>query len=286
MKRDKVGLVLEGGGMRGIYTAGVLDVMLKNNLWVDGVIGVSAGALHGISYMSDQFGRDIRYYVRYRKDKRFMGFYSLAKTGDICDREFCYHEIPEKLAPFDYDTFKKNAEKIPCYAVCTNLETGKAEYKRLLDLKTNDIEYLRASASMPIVSNTVCVDGKKLLDGGTSDSIPVAAFRKMGYKKNIVVLTRPEGYEKGEDRLLNIMKRLYSDYPKYIEACRRRHIEYNKTIKYIEFLERKGEVLVIRPSRDMKVSRIEKNVDRLKYMYKLGWYDTKNRIEEIKKFML
>jgi len=283
-RKEKVGLVLEGGGMRGIYTAGVLDEFMKNNIAADGVVGVSAGSIHGTSYISEQFGRSIRYYMKYRNDKRFMSAYSLITTGDICGKEFCYETIPNELDKFDYAAFKENAARIPIYATVTSLETGEAEYLRLFDLK-EDMDKLRASASMPLVSNTVMINDKGYLDGGSADSIPIMFMRKNGYKKNIIVLTQPEDYEKKPDKTMPLMKRRYKDYPEYLETCENRYIMYNKTLRYIEYLEKKGEVLVIKPSRDLHVKRTEKNIDNIKRLYKLGRYDARNIMESLKDFI-
>ena len=282
--KEKVGLVLEGGGMRGMYTAGVLDVFLQENIWLDGVIGVSAGAVHGCSYISEQLGRSVRYNLKYIKDKRYVSLKSLIKTGDLFNVDFCYDTIPNQLNKFDYDTFKKNAENIPFYVGCSNVETGKPEYVRCTDFR-EQIDYMRASASLPLVSRIVEVDGKKLLDGGTTDSIPVAFFRSIGYKKNIVVLTRPEGYVKKPDPSVRVIGKVYSEYPEYVEACRERHEMYNRTLQYIDYYERAGKILVRRPSRSVKIGRVEKNTDKLKYMYKLGRHDARKKLDEIKKFI-
>ena len=188
----KKGLVLEGGAMRGIYTAGVLDAFLEQNITVDGVIGVSAGAVHGCSYVSGQHGRSIRYYLKYMKNPRFMSFRSLLKTGNLVETEFSYHELPDRLDVFDRKAFAESP--MDFYVGCTNVETGKPEYI-LLDTM-DEIDYMRASASMPMVSQIVEVGGMKLLDGGVADSVPIRAFQQMGYEKNIVVLTRPAGYRK------------------------------------------------------------------------------------------
>ena len=176
----KTGLVLEGGGVRGIYTAGVLDVFLEKGICFDGVIGVSAGAIHGCSFLSGQHGRSIRYYSNYCSDPRFMSVSSLLKTGGLVGVDFCYHEIPEKLDLYDNEAFMRNG--VPFYAVCSNVETGKPEYLRMTDMFAQ-IDILRASASMPYVSRLVEINGKKYLDGGSTDSIPVDAFRNMGYEK-------------------------------------------------------------------------------------------------------
>lgn len=280
----KIGLVLEGGGQRGIYTAGVLDVLMENNIYVDGVIGVSAGAIRASSYVTKQIGREYRYTMDYCKDKRYMSIYSLIKTGDIVGKEFCYSTIPKELNKFDYEGFRKS--DIDYYVTCSNLETGEAEYIKCTDLDNErDSDYLRASASLPLVSTIVEVDGKKLLDGATCDSIPVIAFRKMGYLKNIVVLTRPKGYKKSKEKMMSIIKKKYKKYPRYIKRCEERHEMYNKTLKDIKKLEDKKEAIVIAPSKNIKISRMEKNTKKLQELYELGRKDALDNLEKILKFI-
>ena len=282
-EKQKIGLVLEGGGMRGMYTTAVLDNFLELGVHVDALIGVSAGAIHGASYLSQQIGRNVRYNLKYIGDKRYMSIRSLIQTGDLFNKEFCYDTIPNELNKFDYETFTKNAEEIPFYVVCTNLETGKAEYIRITDLK-KDMDYMRASASLPLVSNTIEAGGMKLLDGGTADSIPIEYMRRIGYEKNIVVLTRPEGYMKRPEKTMKFLEIKYKNYPNYLESCRKRAHIYNATLEKLQEYEKDGSVLVIRPSREFKISRTERNVDKLKYLYKMGRYDTRRMIDEIKAF--
>ena len=283
-EKKKIGLVLEGGGMRGMYTAGVLDAFMLFGIETDGVIGVSAGAICGCSYISKQVGRTIRYNIKYAGDKRYASFESLRKTGDIFNVDFCYDELPKRLNVFDYDTFRERSKKIPFYVTCTNLETGGAEHIRCTDL-WEEMDYMRASASMPLVSNIIERDGLKLLDGGTADSIPIKFFESIGYEKNIVVLTRPDGYEKKQDPTIKLMKRMYKAYPNYVRACEERYKIYNEQVAYIEEQEKAGKVIIIRPSRDTKIGRMEKNPDKLKFIYKLGRYDTMKKLDEIKKFV-
>lgn len=283
-REEKVGLVLEGGGMRGMYTTGVLDVFLEEGLVPDAVIGVSAGAVFGCSYMSEQHGRGIRYNLKYINDDRYASVKSWLKTGNIFNAKFCYDEIPNKLDIYDYDKFKENAAKIPFYVCCTNVDTGKPEYIRCTDFR-KEMDYMRASASLPLVSKIVYKGGKKLLDGGTADSIPVEYFRSIGYKKNIVVLTRPEGYVKKPSSSAKLLKFRYKNYPEFIEANINRHDNYNKSLLDIEEQERRGETIIIRPSVEYKIGRIEKDREKLKYMYKLGRKDAKAKIEELKAFL-
>lgn len=276
-------LVLEGGAKRGIYTAGVLDVLLENNILTDGVIGVSAGAIHGCSYVAKQLGRSIRYNIKYNDDYRFMSFKSLFKTGNMVDTDFAYHELPDKLDPFDHEAFEKADTKF--YATCTNLKTGKPEYILCPDLRENHIDYLRASASMPLVSQIVKLNGNCYLDGGISDSIPVKAAFDLGYQKNIVVLTRPEGYVKKPFSMLWLAKIFYRKFPNFITTLKNRHKDYNQTINYIKDLEKQGKILVLRPSKLVKISRMETNIETIKKMYELGRHDALNMLSNIREFL-
>ncbi len=279
---NKKGLVLEGGGLRGIYTAGVLDVFLENDINVDGVIGVSAGAIHGASFVSRQKGRSLRYSLKYRNDKEYMSISSLIKTGDLFGVDFCYHKLPEELDRYDYEAFLQNPTKL--FVCCTNIETGKPEYLECTDMKP-DMEKLRASASLPLVSRIVEIDGKKYLDGGTSDSIPIFEFRRRGYRKNIVILTRPKGYVKKKDSLIKLEAIKYKEYPEYVKKAAMRHLYYNKTLEKLDELEKKGEVLIIRPSFEIEISRTERDEKKIQAMYDLGVFDAESRLEEIKAFL-
>lgn len=275
---DRLGLVLEGGGMRGVYTAGVLDFLMEKDIYADGVIGVSAGACHACSYVSKQIGRNFRVNTKYLKDKRYMSFHSLMKTGDLFGAEFIYDTIPNELDPYDYETYRNSVIKL--YAVCTNLETGAAEYLECTDIE-HDVIKIRASASLPLLSRIVEVDGMKLLDGGAADSIPVLKFREMGYQKNIVVLTQYSDYRKGKNNLLPIIRRTYKNYPNFVKALEERHIHYNETLDEISRLEEKGEILVIRPTQPVNISRLEKDVTKLRTLYKQGYHDAKIKYKEI-----
>jgi predicted patatin/cPLA2 family phospholipase len=277
----KTGLVLEGGAMRGIYTAGVLDVLAENNLIPDGVIGVSAGAVHGCSFVSGQTGRSIRYYMKYCRDWRFMSVKSFLKTGDVVHEQFCYHDLPESLDPFDNDAFERSP--MDFYAVSSNLTTGKALYQLLPSVRGKKIDYIRASASMPLVSRIVEIEGKKLLDGGVCDSIPLKAFQELGYEKNIVVLTRPEGYVK-KPADVTLAKKLYKDYPLFVQAMANRHIHYNDTLSYIKEQEQTGNVLVIRPSKDLHIKRMDRNPLHVKAQYELGRKDALHKLKELQRF--
>ena len=275
----KTGLVLEGGAMRGIYTAGVLDVLMENNIYTDGVIGVSAGAIHGCSYVSPPPRRSIRYYMKYCKSWRFMSFRSLLLTGNIVNTRFCYEEIPERLDPFDYQAFITSG--IEFYVTCTNMKTGKAEYIRCTDLR-RQIDCMRASASMPYVSRPVYLNGTPYLDGGVADSIPLEAFQSLGFDRNLVVLTQVEGYQKHGSRIDKV--NAYRKYPLFRKALHDRPQQYNETLAKIKQEEESGNILVIRPSRDLHVQRMEKDREKIRMMYMLGRHDAKKALPKIRRF--
>lgn len=279
----KTGLVLEGGAMRGTYTIGVLDVFMENNLVFAGVIGVSAGAIHGASFVSEQKGRNIRYYKKYASDKRFMSAYSLIKTGDLVGKDFCYNEIPWKLDVFDNDTFKRSSTEF--YAVVANVETGKSEYIRLTDLKKEEeMEYLRASASMPIVSKIVEINGRKYLDGGVTDSIPLKASENLGFGRNVVVATRTDSFVKKPEQIF-LTKLMYRKYPEFITATANRAEMYNGQKAYILEQEKKGNIFFIRPSEELKISRTDTNPDHLEAVYQIGRSDAEKALPRLKKWL-
>ncbi|MCD7908143.1 MAG: patatin family protein [Clostridium sp.] len=283
MNTEKTGLVLEGGAMRGIYVAGVLDVLLEHNVHVDGVIGVSAGAIHGCSFVSGQHGRSIRYNLKYCRDPQYMSFRSLLRTGDLCGTDFCYHQLPETLDPFDNDSFEASETKF--YVTCTDVETGAPVYKLCETLRGDQIDWVRASASMPLAAHIVELEGRNLLDGGVADSIPAAAFRKLGYKRCVVVTTRPLGYRKKPNRMAPLLRRAYRGYPKFVEAMARRHLMYNRQLDELQRMEQAGEILVIRPSRAIPIRRTEHNPERIKQMYDLGRKDGESALEQVMEFL-
>jgi len=276
-----IGLVLEGGAMRGMYTAGVLDVFLDNQIKVDEIVGVSAGVLFGVNYLSNQKGRVIRYNKKFIKDKRYMGINSLLKTGNIINKEFAFYEVPCKLDVFDQETFGKSDTNF--YATITNVETGKPEYIKLKDV-FEQMEVLRATSAMPFVSKMVEIDGQKYLDGGISDSIPVDKCKQLGCDKIIVILTRPIEYrkKKSNEKLTNIK---YKKYPNLAKTINNRYKNYNDVVEKIIDMENKKEIFVIRPSKTIKIKRIEKNVDKLQEMYDLGIEDCENKLDELIKYL-
>lgn len=277
----KLGLVLEGGGMRGIYTAGVLDVFMENDLTFDGVIGVSAGAIHGSSLVSKQPGRNLRYYKKYSADKRFMSARNFLRTGDVFDRQFCYEDIPKKLDPFDYETYANSTTKL--YVTCTNVETGKAEYLQVADMD-KEVDLVRASASLPYLSKNVRYGGKQYLDGGCADSIPLLAFERMGYDRNVVVLTREDGYVKQPENV-RMAKLFYRKYPEFVSAMAHRHEVYNETLREIHRQEDAGRIFVIRPSHKLPIERMSKDPQEIQNVYDVGVEDAKHQLQKLKAFL-
>lgn len=279
----KKGLILEGGAMRGLFTAGVTDVFMENGIEFDGAIGVSAGAAFGCNYKSRQPGRVIRYNKTYAKDPRFCSIRSLIKTGDLFGAEFCYHTIPDKLDIFDTPAYVENPMEF--HVVCTDAETGKALY--FCDAETGDdtLEYFRASASMPLVSKPVEIKGRKLLDGGIADSVPVQYFESIGYNRNVIVLTQPQTFRKKPSSSVKLMRIVLRKYPNIIKAMEERHIEYNDTLDYIAEKEKTGEVFVLRPEEALPIGRISHDPDQMQTVYEIGRKVAEKNLEALRKFL-
>lgn len=279
MGKNKIGLVLEGGGHRGIYTAGILDSFAENKISFDGIMGVSAGCVHGASFLSGQIGRSIRYTTKYCDNSNYMGIGSLITTGNFFNEKFCYYDLPQILDPFDNDTFDKNQTQF--FAVCTDVKTGSAIYHECETLKGEKIKWLQASASMPLVSKIIKIEDNLLLDGGIADSIPIKKMQELGFEKNIVILTQEAGYRKNPNSLLPIIKLVYKKYPKLIEAIENRHIIYNQQLEFLEEQEKLGNVIIIRPSEKPTASRTEKNKEKILETYNLGKKDALSIIKNI-----
>lgn len=277
-----VGLVLEGGAMRGLYTAGVLDVMMDCGIRADTVIGTSAGVLFGVNYASGQRGRALRYNKKYAPKGCYMGIRSLLTTGNIINKQFAYYDLPSRLDVFDEEAYEKSG--IDFYATVTNAETGEAEYIRITDCFAQ-MEAMRATSSMPYVSRIVEYGGRKYLDGGVADSIPVEKCIEMGCDRVIVVLTRPADYRKGRTnpRLANLV--YGRKYPRIAEKINSRPDEYNACLDKIADLEKRGRIFVIRPSRLVKVKHIERNTDRLQEIYDLGAADCAASMDRLREYL-
>ena len=278
----KVGLVLEGGGMRALFTAGVLDALLDvKELDIDGIVGVSAGALFGANYVSGQKERAIRYNKKYARDKRYMGLHSWITTGNAVNKEFAFYEIPFKLDVFDQEKFKQS--KIDFYVVMTNVENGQAEYVLIKDV-FEQMEYLRATSALPFASKIIEINGKKYLDGGISDSIPIDFCESLGYDKIIAILTRPEGTYK-EDKLGFLYKLVYRKYPNLVNSLLNMATDYEKVLAKIKDLENKGKIFVVRPPEVLKIGRLEKNRDKIQKVYDTGLNTGLKELNNIVKYL-
>ncbi len=276
------GLILEGGGMRGVYTAGVLDFFLDKELWFKSCYAVSAGAGHACSYLARQRGRAFSVNVDYLGDKRYMGVSSLLKTGDLFGADMLYRIIPEELYPIDYKSFAENESCL--YAVVTNCETGQAEYIPIKDLKT-DLIYVRASASLPMVSRMVEAGGKKYLDGGVSDSIPIRKSIAGGNKKNVLVLTRDGSYRKQPGGMTALIRAKYRKYPALVNQIEQRFLHYNETLDFIEQEQSRGRAFVIRPKKPVNIKRTEKDREKLRALYEEGFRDAEKAYGPLMEFL-
>ncbi len=278
----QAGLVLEGGGMKGVFTAGVLDFFLDRNIDFAKCYGVSAGACHLCSYLSKQKGRAYAVVTDYLDDKNYWGVSSLLKTGDLFNVDMCYHRIPDSLNPFDYEAYARNRSR--GYAVVTNIETGMAEYLPMKDLHT-DIDAVRASASLPLVSRNVKIGNRLYLDGGLADPIPLLHSVTDGNRKNVVVMTKEVGYRRKPSEHLGLLKVKYAKYPKVYELMKNRHIEYNKTLDYLEEQVKNGNAFLIQPRQKSDVRRIEKDRDKLKRLYEEGYEEARQHYEELMEYL-
>ncbi|MBR6664348.1 MAG: patatin family protein [Lachnospiraceae bacterium] len=280
----QAGLVLEGGGMKGAYTAGVLDFFLEKEIEFSSVYGVSAGAVHMCSYLSKQKGRSIRISTKYGADPRYCSLASLLLTGDLFNVKTCYDTVPNKWEPFDHKTYENYQGK--AYAVVTNIETGKAEYLRVKECHEG-LQKVRASASLPLVSRNVPIGDNLYLDGGMSDAIPIAKSVMDGNTKNVVVLTKEVGYVRKPTSKPGLLKLRYGKkYPKVVELMQNRHIVYNETLEYLKRLEESGKVFIIRPKKASDVGRLEKDAKKLQALYEEGYEDAKACLEDLIKFLM
>ena len=279
----KKGLVLEGGGMRGLFSEGFIDVMQEAGITVDGIIGVSAGALFGCNFKSHQVGRGLRYNVRFKDDPRYMGWRSFLTTGNIVNAKFAYHTMPMELDVFDIPAFE--ADPTEFYLACTDISTGKGVYQQIDHVEDSTLEWFRATSSMPIVSTPVTINGMKLLDGGLVDCIPLQHFQTLGYERNIVILTRPKGYQKTPNKLIWLFKMCYPNYPKVAECMAHRHEMYNAQLKYIEEQAEKGNVLVIYPDHPLNIGRIELDEPKLRAIYQHGQEKGLAMLDQVRDFL-
>ena len=279
----KTGLIMEGGAMRGMFTAGVLDVLMENGLVTDGAIGVSAGAVFGCNYKSHQIGRVIRYNTEYCNDKRYASFKNLVKTGNLYSEQFCYHEVPERLDPFDEAAFA--ASPMDFFVVCTDVKTGEPIYHKCRTGDAEDVRWMEASASMPLAAKIVKIGHYGLLDGGVADSIPVRFFESIGYKRNLIILTQPKGYVKKKNKFLPAIRARYFRYPAFVEAVADRHERYNEITSYISMLEQAGQAYVIRPPIPLEIGAMERDPAQLRRVYETGRAVAQIQVEKIRDFL-
>ena len=283
MTTGRTGLVLEGGGMRGMYTCGILDVLMENRIYLDGMVGVSAGIAFGCNYKSRQAGRALRYNVRFARDKRYSGVMSLLKTGNYYNAYFAYKLVPTHYDVFDYNVFEDTP--MECYAVCFDVNTGEGVYQRLDHVNDDFFEWIRASASMPVVAQPVQVGGRLLLDGGLADSIPLEFMMNKGYDRNVVILTREDGYRKTAEHGMWLMKLLLRKYPKVIEALKHRPALYNQQLQVVREQERKGNAFVFRPLKPLDVSRTTHDYKEMNRVYQQGREEALARLDDLKRFL-
>lgn len=280
---SSVGLVLEGGGLRGMFTNGILDVFMKNGIRFDAVVGVSAGVLFGCNYKSNQPGRALRYNLRYKDNIEYMSWKSLIKTGNYVNERFSYHLLPYMLDPFDFNEFKKSPMKF--YAVCTDIERGCSVYHEIDDANGIGMRWMQASASMPVFAKPVEIDGRYYLDGGITDSIPLKFIQEKGFKKNIVILTQPADFRKKKAHVGLIMKLLLNRYPMVAELMARRHVMYNNELDYIHSELKKGDTFLICPDEKLDIGRLSMKEDKILRVYEAGVEKAQQFLPQIKDFI-
>lgn len=279
----KTGLVLEGGAMRGLFTAGVQDVLLENKIKFDGAIGVSAGAAFGVNLKSHQDGRVLRYNVRYAHDPRLASWQSWFKTGDLYGADFCYRQLPEELDVFDTAAFE--ADPMEFWCVATDIKTGEPVYHKLVKGKTADLQWIRASSSIPVFARPVKIGNRYYWDGGVSDSIPLNFFEKRGYDHNVVVLTQPKSYRKVNKHTYPFLKVILHKYPEVLKRLKTRTQDYNSVLDEIQEQEKTGQVFAIRPPEPLNIGTMEKDPDELKRVYEIGRQTMFEHLSELKDYV-
>ncbi|MCI8593696.1 MAG: patatin family protein [Oscillospiraceae bacterium] len=280
----KTGLVLEGGALRTIFSSGVCDGLLVGDVMTDYVIGVSAGIAYGVSYVSRQRGRNLEILTRFAKDRRYMGVGNLLKKDNrsYFGLKFTYEDIPNKYVPFDYETFAAYPGAVE--AVVTNLNTGRAEYKEVP--RVNDgFKLLQATCAMPLLFPIFDIDGQPCMDGGAADAIPFRRAFDVGCDKVVVVLTRPRDYVKKPEKIQRAIEKKYAEYPNFCATMRRRAETYNAAREELFALEREGKALVIAPETTHGVSRIERDVKKLRLLWQDGYDMAASRLDEIRAYL-
>ncbi|MCR5089824.1 MAG: patatin family protein [Oscillospiraceae bacterium] len=279
----KTGLILEGGAMRGMFTCGVMDVFMEQGIAFDGAAGISAGAVFGCNYKSGQIGRAIRYNKAYCRNPQYCSLRSLIRTGDLFGADFCYRQLPDRLDPFDRESFRKNPMEFHIGA--TDIRIGETVFHRCTDGGTQDTEWMRASASMPLVSRVVKIDGRELLDGGIADPVPYAYMEELGFRHNVIVLTQPAGYRKEKSSILPVIRIGLRRYPQLVKAMETRHVLYNRQMEELDGKEKSGTAIVIRPPEALGIGRTEHNPQELERVYQIGRAEALHRLNDVMKYM-
>lgn len=279
----KHGLVMEGGAMRGLFTAGVIDVMMEQNIVFDGAVGVSAGAVFGGNYKSHQIGRVLRYNLAFCQDPRYCSMRSRIKTGDLFGADFCYRELPDQLDVFDKEAYANSP--MDFYVVGTDVRSGRAVYHNCRKGDYEDLDWMRASASMPLASQIVSVGNRNLLDGGIADSIPLKFMQTQGYAKNVVILTQPLDYVKKKNKLMPLMNLVYRQYPNLLSTMAKRHEVYNQATAYVREQEAAGKIFVLRPEAPLDIHRVEHDKERIQAVYDLGRATAEERLDALRAFL-
>lgn len=277
---NQVGLVLEGGGMRGVYSAGVMEYFLEKDIYFPYVIGVSAGACNAASYLSKQKGRNRKVNIDFISDPRYLSWRNYYRHRQLFGMDFIFDEIPNSLVPFDYEAFYQNTSEFVIGT--TDCQTGEPLYFTKSDYGKNVLPILKASSSLPFVAPEIEYNSKILLDGGISDPIPIKKAQCDGFKKNIVILTRNEDYRKSPSRFHYLVKRRYGHYPGLVNAIKNRYQKYNETLEYLNEQQEKGSVFILRPGQKLKVGRMERNQEKLSSLFEQGYMDAKNSFDNLK----
>ena len=269
--------------MRGLFTCGVIDVFLEEGIRFDGAAGISAGAAFGCNYKSGQIGRPFRYNLRFCRDRRYCSLFSLLRTGDLYGADFCYRELPEVLDPFDREAFAANP--MAFFVGATDVDTGRIVYRRCQDGGTEDLQWIRASASMPLVSRIVEIDGLRLLDGGIADPVPYRFMEEAGYHRNVGILTQPKGYRKKKPSVSPLLRAALRPYPHLAEAMAVRHEVYNRQMDELDAREARGEILLLRPPEALGIRRTEHDPGALSRAYHMGRRTARQELGRIREFL-
>ena len=280
---SSVGLVLEGGGLRAMFTSGVLDVFMQNGIKFDAAVGVSAGVLFGCNYKSNQPGRALRYNIRFKDNPEYMSWRSLLRTGNYVNEHFSYHLLPHEYDPMDFQAYCDNPMKF--YAVCTDIDEGRPVYHEIDDADGIGLRWMQASASMPVFARPVEIDGRHYLDGGITDSIPLKFIQQKGYRKNVVILTQPADYYKKKAHVGLAMKMFLKKYPKVAELMSIRHVMYNEQLDYIRSEQQKGDTFLICPDEKLDIGRLSLKEDKMRRVYETGVEKALSLLPQLKEFI-